>query len=138
MTYLLDTNVCIRFLNGRSTGVLNQLEKRQPSDIVICSIVKSELIYGSYSSQNPTHSYEVQRRFWAPYRSLPFDDAAAAVAGLIRSQLAHSETPIGPYDVQIAAIALVHECTLVTHNIREFSRISELMLEDWESTGLNP
>ncbi|MCB8946148.1 MAG: type II toxin-antitoxin system VapC family toxin [Ardenticatenaceae bacterium] len=138
MTYLLDTNVCIRFLNGRSPGVLSQIKKRRPADIVVCSIVKSELIYGSYRSQNPTRSLEIQRQFLAPYRSLPFDDTAAAMAGLIRSQLAQLGTPIGPYDVQIAAIALVHECTLVTHNLREFSRISGLIVEDWESTLPHP
>ena len=40
--------------------------------------------------------------------------------------------PIGPYDLQIAAIALANGCTLVTHNISEFSRVRGLALEDWE------
>jgi tRNA(fMet)-specific endonuclease VapC len=42
-------------------------------------------------------------------------------------------TPIGPYDLQIAAIALAHGCTLVTHNVREFGRVPALVFEDWES-----
>ncbi|WP_297924616.1 hypothetical protein [uncultured Agitococcus sp.] len=40
---------------------------------------------------------------------------------------------IGAYDMQIAAIAMAHQCVLVTHNVREFSRIESLLIEDWES-----
>ena len=42
-------------------------------------------------------------------------------------------TPIGPYDLQIAAIALVLGLTLVTHNVREFSRVPGLLIEDWQT-----
>ena len=41
-------------------------------------------------------------------------------------------TPIGPYDLQIAAIALVNDLTLVTHNVREVVRVEGLRVEDWE------
>ena len=75
----------------------------------------------------------VQRQFLQPYRSLPFDDAAAELAGLLRAQFADQGKPIGPYDLQIAAIALANNCTLVTHNVREFSRVPNLLIEDWES-----
>ena len=40
---------------------------------------------------------------------------------------------IGPYDLQIAAIALVHDLTLITHNIGEFSRVQDLKIEDWQA-----
>lgn len=40
---------------------------------------------------------------------------------------------IGPYDLQIAAIALANDLTLVTHNTREFARVPDLRLEDWEA-----
>jgi tRNA(fMet)-specific endonuclease VapC len=63
---------------------------------------------------------------------LPFDDAAADLGGNLRAQLARQGAPIGPYDLQIAAIALANECTLVTHNVREFSRVPDLTIEDWE------
>ena len=64
--------------------------------------------------------------------SLPFDDAAASVYAIIRAHLESAGTPIGPYDLQIAAIALANGLTLVTHNTREFSRVPGLLLEDWE------
>nr|HMN28999.1 VapC toxin family PIN domain ribonuclease [Caldilineaceae bacterium] len=61
------------------------------------------------------------------------DDAAAAIAGSLRAELARQGAPIGPYDLQIAAIALANDCTLVTHNLREFGRLPNLLLEDWET-----
>jgi tRNA(fMet)-specific endonuclease VapC len=63
---------------------------------------------------------------------LPFDDAAAEAYGRLRAELARRGTPIGPNDLMIAAIALAHDLTLVTHNTAEFSRVSGLRLEDWE------
>jgi tRNA(fMet)-specific endonuclease VapC len=133
MTYLLDTNVCIRYLNGRAPGVLQRMQALLPEDVVVCSIVKAELFFGAQRSQNPERSLGVQRQFLQPYRSLPFDDAAAEITGSLRAQLAEQGTPIGPYDLQIAAIALANNCTLVTHNTREFSRVPDLAIEDWES-----
>jgi tRNA(fMet)-specific endonuclease VapC len=61
-----------------------------------------------------------------------FDDRAARYFGQIRANLQRQGTPIGPYDLQIAAIALANDLTLVTHNTREFARIDGLRLVDWE------
>lgn len=132
MTFLLDTNVCIRYLNGRSPGVRAQLQARPPAEIVICSVVKAELFYGAQRSRDPLRSLAVQQQFLQPFRSLPLDDAAAEAAGRLRAYLTNQGTPIGPYDLLIAAIALANECTLVTHNGREFGRIPDLALVDWE------
>ena len=52
--------------------------------------------------------------------------------GEIRSQLSKLGTPIGAYDFQIASIALANNLILVTHNTREFQRVENLQLEDWE------
>jgi tRNA(fMet)-specific endonuclease VapC len=64
--------------------------------------------------------------------SLPFDDQSAIIYGQIRAQLVASGTPIGPNDLLIASIALANNLILVTHNTREFSRVEDLRLEDWE------
>jgi tRNA(fMet)-specific endonuclease VapC len=63
---------------------------------------------------------------------LDFDIVAARIQGEIRADLERKGTPIGPYDVQVAAIALANNLTLVTHNTAEFSRIPDLTLDDWE------
>lgn len=68
----------------------------------------------------------------APYSSLFFDDAAAENYAAIRHHLEATGQPIGPLDIQIAAIAVTHNCTLVTHNTAEFSRVPGLMIEDWQ------
>jgi tRNA(fMet)-specific endonuclease VapC len=134
MTFLLDTNVCIRYLNGRAPSVRVQLQALRPADVVVCAVVKAELFYGAQRSRDPQRSLAVQQRFLQPYRSLPLNDDAAVVAGRIRADLAALGTPIGPYDLLIAAIALAHNCVLVTHNVGEFSRIPELKLVDWEQS----
>ena len=68
---------------------------------------------------------------WLP--SLPFSGDATRIYGESRADLARKGTPIGPYDLQIAAIALANDCVLVSHNTGEFSRIAGLKLEDWEA-----
>lgn len=64
---------------------------------------------------------------------MPFDDACAEIYGRIRADLAKTGTPIGSNDIQIASIALVNDLILVTHNVREFSLIEGLKIEDWEA-----
>ena len=130
--YLLDTNVCIRYLNGRSQSVREKLSATNANDIYVCAIVKAELFYGAMRSNNPQRSLANQQRFLNLFTSLPFDDDVALIYGNIRAHLAQQGTPIGSNDLQIAAIALKHDLTLVTHNTREFQRVPKLPLEDWE------
>ncbi|MBW4578653.1 MAG: type II toxin-antitoxin system VapC family toxin [Tildeniella nuda ZEHNDER 1965/U140] len=132
MIYLLDTNACIVYLRGQNAGLIRRLAALPPSDIALCSIVKTELFYGAMLSRDPTRSLRIQQAFVAQFVSLPFDDQVALICGRIRGQLATQGIPIGPYDVQIAAIAIAHHLTLVTHNTREFSRVEALQMEDWE------
>lgn len=133
MAYLLDSNACVIYLNGRSERLRQRLNATPVAEILVCAIVKGELFYGSRRSNNPTKSLQIQQEFLSQFVSLPFDDAAAAVYGEIRAALAQAGTPIGPNDLQIAAIALASDLTLVTHNTKEFSRVQGLKLEDWEN-----
>ena len=132
MRYLLDTNVCIRYLNGRSPAVRERIRTTNREDIAVCSIVKAELFYGAMRSNNPQRNLARQQQFLNLFVSLPFDDLSALVYGEIRAQLTALGTPIGPNDLQIAAIALANNLILVTHNTREFSRVDGLQIEDWE------
>lgn len=132
MTYLLDTNTCIRYLNGRSENIRQQLEATQPQDIVLCSVVKAELFYGAMKSAKPEENLAKQHRFVSCFVSFPFDDRAAEAYCRIRARLEKLGTPIGPNDLLIAAIAMANDVTLVTHNTREFGRVEGLILADWE------
>ena len=102
------------------------------SEIKLCSIVKAELWYGALRSKRAPVVIKALTAFFAPYESFPFDDAAVAEYGAIRTQLAAEGALIGPNDLMIAAICRRRGLTLVTHNVREFSRIAGLPVEDWE------
>ncbi|WP_008318274.1 type II toxin-antitoxin system tRNA(fMet)-specific endonuclease VapC [Leptolyngbya sp. PCC 6406] len=132
MRYLLDTNVCVVYLNGRSSSVRDRLLDTPAEEIAVCSVVKAELFYGAFRSTNPKRTLERQQTFLSRFVSLPFQDEAALLAGEIRAKLASIGTPIGSYDLQIAAIAVANNLTLVTHNTREFERANGLKVEDWE------
>ncbi len=135
MSYLLDTNTCIRYLNRSSLSIYNRLNSFSPGDIFLCDIVKFELYYGAYRSSRQPENLETLRVFFREFVSLPFEGQAAAICGYIRSQLAEQGTPIGAYDLQIATIALANNLTLVTHNVAELSRVEGLHIEDWEVEG---
>ena len=100
--------------------------------IFLSSVVKSELLTGAYKSNVSEKVLSKLNYFFEKFDSLAFDDNVAEVYAKTRSQLEAKGLIIGPYDLQIAAIALVNDFTLVTHNTREFERIENLKLEDWE------
>jgi len=133
MIYLLDTNTCIVYLKGKNTHLKHKLDSISIAEIAVCSVVKGELFYGAMRSANIESNLRLQQEFLNQFVSLTFDDQSALIFSNIRAQLAAQGTPIGAYDLQIAAIALAHNLILVTHNTREFSRIPQLQLEDWES-----
>jgi len=132
MIYSLDTNTCIRYINGRAPRLRNRLQATLAGEIIVCSVVRAELFYGANKSQTPTQTMVKQQRFLRPYATLPFDDKAAIEYGQIRTYLERHGTPIGPIDMLIAAIALANNLILITHNTAEFSRVPGLKIEDWE------
>ena len=133
MIFLLDTNACIRLLNGTSPKLVARMRASDPSHIALSAVVKAELLYGARKSSRPADNLRLLERFFAPLASLPFDDACADRYGVVRAELEAAGTPIGPNDLMIAATALANGATLVTNNAREFSRVAGLHLEDWES-----
>jgi tRNA(fMet)-specific endonuclease VapC len=132
VNYLLDTNTCIRYLTGRSETILNQMKSLRPSQVRLCSIVRSELAYGAWKSSRPLENFSRQMTFCNRFISFPFDDNATEECGRIRAELSSTGRIIGSWDLQIAAIALTNTATLVTHNTGELSRIAGLSLVDWE------
>jgi tRNA(fMet)-specific endonuclease VapC len=103
------------------------------TDIVLCSITVYELRYGAQRSSNPAREHSKLDIFLSPFASLPFDDQCARRCAELRAELEQAGKVIGPHDLQIAAIALQHRLTLITHNTQEFSRIAGLKLDDWEA-----
>lgn len=132
MAYLLDTNAVIALMKNHSR-IVERIRHVGRSELVICAPVEAELWFGVSNSsridENRRHLLNLLE--WLP--SLPFSGDATRLCGETRATLARQGTPIGPYDLQIAAIALANNCVLVTHNTGEFSRIAGLKLEDWEA-----
>ena len=132
MNYLLDTNACIAFLRQRESLIKRKLATIGFHSVVLCAPVKAELYYGAQRSAKPEANQRILTEFFANFVSLPFNDQAAEEYGRVRAQVERQGEPIGPYDLMIASIAPANNVTLVTHNTREFGRISGLQIEDWE------
>jgi tRNA(fMet)-specific endonuclease VapC len=131
--YILDTNACIAILNRSSTKIVARFQARSSAEIGLSSVVKAELLFGARKSSRVEENLQVLARFFAPFRTFPFDDLCAEHFGSIRADLFRSGTPIGPNDLLIAATARAHDLTLVTGNTGEFSRVIGLRIEDWQA-----
>ena len=131
MSYLLDTNTWIHYLKHTGGSIRTRLQQLQPSDVASCSVVAAELLHGAEKYGNRDRRVATVRQTLAPFRSLPFDDDAAAIFAHIRHTLEVAGEVIGPYDLQIGAICLLHGLTLVTSDTRGFSRVNGLQIEDW-------
>jgi tRNA(fMet)-specific endonuclease VapC len=132
--YLLDTNTCIGWLRQNQPEIVARIQAQTPTDIILCSVVVAELLFGVERS-DPAHRARTALRveqLRQRFLSLPFDDAAAEHYGRIRADLTARGLTIGGNDMLIAAIALANSCTLVTHNTAEFSRVPDLVIEDWQ------
>jgi len=130
--YLLDTNTCIQILNGTSPALTERLRFVPRTQVRLSSVVKAELYYGARKSGRVADNLRVLERFFESIASLSFDDRCAEEYGLVREELERAGTPIGPNDLLIAATARAHDAVLVTHNVREFSQVAGLRIEDWE------
>jgi tRNA(fMet)-specific endonuclease VapC len=131
MRHLLDTNVCLAFLNGRDPGIRERLLELDPAAVSLCSVVKAELFYGARNGTHVEANLERLRRFFEPFSSLAFGDAAAEQYGILRGQLQREGRPIGPSDLMIAATALANDATLVSRNQSEFHRVPGLRVVMW-------
>lgn len=134
MRYMLDTDICIYTINERPPAVLQAFRRLQPAGLGISSVTAAELHFG-VARTGSQRNREALQRFLATLEVSPFDAAAAEVCGSMRAWLAAQGTPIGPYDVQIAAHAHALGVTLVSNNTREFERVPGLKLENWAGTG---
>lgn len=102
------------------------------ASIAVSSIVLYELWYGVARSARRRENAERLRAFLSGNINIvPFDEADAASAGELRATLEAAGTPIGPYDLLIAAQALRLGATLVTANVSEFARVRGLPRQDW-------
>lgn len=128
---LLDTDICIHLLNAREPALVERFRAHSPSELVLCSVVRAELLWGARNSQRIDENLKRVRLFAEPLKSLAFNDDCADHYAIIRAALSARGTPIGPNDTLIAAIALANNAVLITRNLREFQRVDSLPVESW-------
>ena len=129
---ILDSNTISYYFRG-DPQVVPRLQAVRPADLGVPSIVEYELRYGllRLPQEAATPRLAALAQFLRPMQVLPFDAECAAHAARIRVTLEAAGTPIGPHDTLIAASALRHQATLVTRNVREFSRVPGLQWVNW-------
>lgn len=130
MIFVLDTNTLIYYFKGMGR-VAERLLAQSPQEIGIPAVVVYELEVGIAKATQPEKRQQQLAEMLAVVATLPFGLAEARQAAQIRAALEAVGTPIGAYDVLIAATALAHGGTLVTHNVQEFDRVAGLSLVDW-------
>jgi predicted nucleic acid-binding protein len=132
--YLLDTDILSNLLRPRpSTQLLAKVESVPLGLQFTSSITLGELIHGAYRLQNGRVRLvrRIETTLLANRTILPFDADAARRYGAVRADLERRGTPISDADMQIAAIALVHDLIVVTGNVRHFQRVPSLVVENW-------
>lgn len=127
MKYLLDTNIVIAFLKGHSQ-VIDKF-RRHHYECVVSSIVMYELYFGAEKSQRKAQNHENIEKL--PFGRIDFSKKDGHQAAIIRNDLRKRGTPIGVYDLLIAGQAVNRNLTLITNNVREFSRVDKLKWQDW-------
>jgi tRNA(fMet)-specific endonuclease VapC len=134
VNYLLDTNAVIALLKNRPRSVRNRLRRIASggTSIAVSTVVLYELWYGVARSQRRRENAERLRVFLSGNIDVaPFDEEDAVAAGDLRAALETAGTPIGPYDLLIAAQALRSGATLITADVSEFARVRGLEWQDW-------
>ncbi len=127
---MLDTNIvsnALRFPNGNAAARMTEPDQKP---ICVSVVVAEELYFGA----RKVRSEKLFGQIAGILRTidvLPIDEPVAHAFAEIRAHLEHSGTPIGPYDMLIAAHALALDLPLVTANIGEFARVPDLRLENW-------
>ena len=132
MRYLLDTNICIYFANGRHAKISTRLASIPAGELAISVITYGELLYGAAKSarvaENRAIIVKLVTDLVAPL-SLPL--GAAAAYGEAKAQLRAKGQTISDNDLWIAAHALAEDLVLVTNNVGEFKRVKGLKVENW-------
>lgn len=133
---ILDSNIISYYFRGEPQ-IVPRVQALAPAEVGVPAIVEYELRYGllrlPQEAAKPRLAALMQ--LLQPMQRLPFDSDCAAHAARLRVELEAAGTPIGPHDTLIAATALRYQATLVTRNVREFSRVPGLQWLDWHQNS---
>lgn len=131
---MLDTNICSFIMRQRPERVLMKLQRlvEQQQIIVVSSITYAEMQFGAIGKKaSPKHALLVATFVSRLDGVLPWNREAVDATTSVKVKLNNAGTPIGPNDAAIAGHAIATQSILVTNNVKEFSRVEALILEDW-------
>ena len=131
MIYLLDSSVCVPIFNKDLKLAERVNQASISATIAIPAVVVGELSFGACKSTASATALSRLAHLTERFETIPFNYAAVDYYGSIRADLFSKGTPIGPNDFLIAATALARNATLVTRNVREFSRVPALRWVEW-------
>lgn len=130
LKYLLDTNIVIYTMKQRPQQVKRRF-KQHDGQMCMSAVTLGELVFGAEHSQQVEKNLADIEAMAARLEVLPFDTRSAYQFGQIRADISSRGQPIGPYDMMIAGQARAAGLVLVTNNIKEFSKVPGLLLENW-------
>ncbi len=131
--FLFDTDTLSEVLKRNpSPDLIARLATTPTEDQFTTSITVGEMAYGAHrSSQTEYLLQQFEEIVWPMVQILPFDRASGEIYGSLRVNLERAGTPLAEPDLRIAAIALTNDLTVVTGNVRHFSRVRGLRVENW-------
>ncbi len=131
MRYMLDTNICIYTIKHKPEKVFQRLQEIDPEDICVSSVTYAELVHGVEKSAAVEKNRLALLMLLANIEILNFDVDAADCYAKIKADLDKKGMPIDPLDMMIAGHAMSMGYAVVTNNVKEFSRVQGLILENW-------
>ncbi len=131
LRYLLDTNICIYIAKQKPLSVLKKFEQIEVGDVGMSIITYGELLYGAQKSHHPKKTHSLLEELVSLIPPLPMSIQVSKHYGDARNKLEKQGKPIGNNDLWIAAHALTLELVLITNNVKEFSRVPHLKIENW-------
>jgi tRNA(fMet)-specific endonuclease VapC len=128
---MLDTNICIYTIKHKPEKVFQRLQEIDPEDICVSSVTYAELVHGVEKSAAVEKNRLALLMLLAKIEILNFDVDAADCYVKIKADLDKKGMPIDPLDMMIAGHAMSMGYAVVTNNVKEFSRVQGLILENW-------
>lgn len=129
MKYLLDTNICIHFFRGKF-NLAEKLEQIELKNCAISEITLAELVFGAENSDNPQKNKEIIEKFITQITIFPIYDSINKY-GKEKARLRKIGNMISDFDLLIGCTAIENDLILVSENVKEFERISEIKIENW-------
>ena len=129
MNFLLDTNICSAHLKGNAR-VFNRF-MQHTGGLAVSTVVVAELYTWVFRARTKPERLQSLLDLLGDVQLLDVDHAVAETFGRVRARLLDEGSPMPEMDLLIASTAIVHDLTLVTHNVAHFAHVPNLRIDDW-------